>query len=45
MSAPEATYSDDKQIWRRIMSEFLPENEDLLSALEEELSKYAETVE
>lgn len=35
MTAPQASYSEDKQIWRRIMSEFLPDNEDLLSALEE----------
>ena len=35
MAKPECTYDDDKQIWRKIMSELLPDNSDMLSALEE----------
>lgn len=35
MEADEVTYEDDKRIWRRIFAELLPENEALLSALEE----------
>ena len=35
MVKPECTYEDDKQIWRKIMSELLPDNPDLLSGLEE----------
>ncbi len=35
MAAPECTYEDDKAIWRKIVTELLPGNEDLLSALEE----------
>ena len=35
MALPEATYADDKTVWRKIMSELLPDNEDFESALEE----------
>ena len=35
MSADKATYDDDKAVWRKIFSELLPDNDDLLAALEE----------
>lgn len=35
MKAPEVSYEDDKAIWRKIFTELLPDNDELLSALEE----------
>ena len=35
MTADEVSYDDDKAVWRKIFSEILPDNEDLLAALEE----------
>ena len=35
MEQPESNYEEDKRIWRRIYSEIMPANEDMLSALEE----------
>ncbi len=35
MDAPENTYEDDRKIWKFIYSNLLPENEDMLSAMEE----------
>ena len=35
MEQPECTYEDDKRIWRKIYTDLLPANEDMLSALEE----------
>ena len=35
MEQTDCTYEDDKRIWRKIYTELLPGNEDVLSALEE----------
>ncbi len=35
MSLSTVTYNDEKQVWRKIMSELLPSNDDMISALEE----------
>ena len=35
MAAPQVGYTEDKAVWRRIMSELLPGNEAFMSALEE----------
>jgi N utilization substance protein B len=35
MAAPSVSYDEDKTVWRKIFSELLPDNEDLLSALDE----------
>jgi len=35
MNAPECTYDNDKQLWRRIYQNLLPENGDLIEALDE----------
>lgn len=35
MQADTCTYEDDKRIWRHIMTDLLPNNEDIVSALEE----------
>lgn len=35
MNAPECSYEDDKQLWRKIYQNLLPENEELIEALDE----------
>lgn len=35
MANPERSYTEDKKLWRNIYEELIPDNEDILSALEE----------
>lgn len=35
MATPERSYAEDKKLWRKIYEELIPDNEDILSALEE----------
>ena len=35
MQQPEVTYEDDRRVWRKIFSDIIPANDDMISALEE----------